>query len=53
MQDKKVAVIFLAAAAILWSSGGLLIKMVNWNPIAISGFRSGIAVVLQYGDLFS
>ncbi len=47
MQDKKVAVIFLAAAAILWSSGGLLIKMVNWNPIAISGFRSGIAVVVM------
>ena len=47
MQDKKTAVIFLAAAAVLWSSAGLLIKLVPWNPIAISGFRSGIAVIIM------
>lgn len=47
MNDKKTAVIFLAVAAILWSSAGLLIKMVPWNPIAISGLRSGIAVIVM------
>ena len=47
MNDKKTAVIFLAVAAIFWSSAGLLIKMVPWNPIAISGLRSGIAVIVM------
>jgi len=30
-------------AGILWSLGGLLIKLVVWNPLAISGARSAIA----------
>lgn len=33
----------LLITAILWSFGGILIKLVNWNPIAIAGMRSGIA----------
>jgi len=32
--------------AVLWSSGGLLIKAVSWNPIAIAGTRSAIAALL-------
>lgn len=47
MQEKKIGMLFVAAAAILWSTGGLLIKMVTWNPLAISGFRSGIAVIVM------
>jgi drug/metabolite transporter (DMT)-like permease len=31
---------------ILWSTGGLLIKQVQWNPIAISGARSAIAALV-------
>jgi drug/metabolite transporter (DMT)-like permease len=38
----------LVAAAVLWSSGGLLIKFVSWNPLAISGARSAIAAVLLF-----
>jgi drug/metabolite transporter (DMT)-like permease len=34
------------AASILWSSGGLFIKWVTWNPLAISGARSAIAIVV-------
>jgi drug/metabolite transporter (DMT)-like permease len=34
------------AASVLWSSGGLLIKWVAWNPLAISGARSAIATVV-------
>jgi drug/metabolite transporter (DMT)-like permease len=30
----------------LWSLGGLLIKWVEWNPLAISGARSAIAAAL-------
>ncbi|MGY0374932.1 DMT family transporter [Clostridium sp. JNZ J1-5] len=37
----------LVITAILWSSGGILIKLVNWNPIAIAGMRSGIAAILM------
>jgi drug/metabolite transporter (DMT)-like permease len=41
------AVLKLLATAILWSLGGLLIKWVNWNPVAIAGMRSliGAAVI--------
>ena len=34
------AVLMLLATAILWSLGGLLIKTVDWNPVAIAGMRS-------------
>ena len=34
------------AAAVLWSTGGLLIKWVEWNPLAIAGARSAIAAVV-------
>ncbi|MBL8157347.1 MAG: hypothetical protein JNM70_24460, partial [Anaerolineae bacterium] len=34
------AVLMLLATAILWSLGGLLIKGVEWNPVAIAGMRS-------------
>ncbi len=40
------AIVFLCLAAILWSTGGLLIKWVPWHPIAIAGIRSGIASVV-------
>lgn len=41
------AVLLLLATALLWSLGGLLIKWVNWNPLAIAGMRSliGAAVI--------
>lgn len=38
---------FLAGAAILWSLGGILIKLVTWNPIAIAGMRSAIAACMM------
>jgi drug/metabolite transporter (DMT)-like permease len=38
----------LVSAAVLWSSGGFLIKLVSWNPMAISGMRSAIAAVLIF-----
>lgn len=36
----------LVITAILWSSGGLLIKAIDWHPLAIAGFRSAIAAVV-------
>ncbi|HTP57531.1 MAG TPA: EamA family transporter, partial [Spirochaetia bacterium] len=36
----------LTACALLWSTGGLLIKTVDWNPFAIAGARSLIGGLL-------
>jgi drug/metabolite transporter (DMT)-like permease len=38
----------LAAASALWSLGGVLIKWVQWHPLAIAGVRSLIAAVTVY-----
>ena len=36
-------VVALLLAAVLWSSGGLLIKLVEWHPLALAGARSLVA----------
>jgi drug/metabolite transporter (DMT)-like permease len=40
------APILLLASAFLWSLGGILIKSVEWNSLAVSGARSGIAFLV-------
>lgn len=43
------ALIALVVCALLWSTGGLLIKAVTWNPMAIAGVRSilgGIVILV-------
>ena len=45
-RERPRAILLLAITAIMWSFGGLLIKSVNANPLAIAGSRSAIAVVL-------
>jgi len=49
-RDRARSITFLLMAALSWSLGGLLIKSVDWNPLAISGMRSAIAslVILAY-----
>lgn len=47
-KDRRKAILLLAAAAVMWSLGGLLIKMVNANPLAISGARSAIAAIVLW-----
>ncbi len=36
----------LAACTLLWSTGGLLIKLVSWNPVAIAGARSLVSSIV-------
>ena len=36
------------AASVLWSSAGILIKLVHWSPIPIAGVRSLIAAILIF-----
>lgn len=45
---RKKAILYLVTASILWSIGGLFIKLVNWNPMAIAGARSGIAAIVMF-----
>jgi drug/metabolite transporter (DMT)-like permease len=45
-EERSKAIGFLIVTAVLWSSGGLLIKWVSWNPIAIAGTRSAIAALV-------
>ena len=41
------AVGFLVATAVFWSFGGLLIKLISWNPMAIAGGRSILAAAVM------
>ncbi|MGH9761159.1 MAG: DMT family transporter [Blastocatellia bacterium] len=42
------AVLYLVLTAIMWSLGGLLIKLVAWNPMAIGASRSLIAAITLF-----
>jgi drug/metabolite transporter (DMT)-like permease len=46
--ERHKAIGFLVVTAILWSSAGLLLKMISWNPIAIAGMRSAIATLVLF-----
>ena len=48
VQERKKAVAFLVLTALLWSTGGLLIKWITWHPMAIAGMRSAIAAVFLW-----
>jgi drug/metabolite transporter (DMT)-like permease len=50
MNSETKAVISLVGSALLWSTGGVFIKLVDWNGFAIAGSRSLIAsfVLLIY-----
>ncbi len=49
MQNKRSRVLLaLILAPIFWSTGGMLIKLVDWHPVAIAGTRSGISAVIIY-----
>jgi len=43
--SRQRAAAYLVITAVLWSAGGLLIKLVQWNPMAISGTRSAISAI--------
>jgi len=51
INSRLKAILYLILAAVLWSSGGILIKLVDWNPVAIAGTRSGIAAIVMMAYL--
>ena len=44
--ERTRAIVFLVITAILWSLGGVLIKSIKWNAVAIAGMRSIIASIV-------
>lgn len=46
-KHRKKAIIYIVITSVLWSIGGLFIKLVDWNPMAIAGARSGIGAVVM------
>ena len=46
--NRRGAILLLLLAGALWSLGGLLIKSIEWPPLAISGLRGGIAAVVIF-----
>ena len=47
MKYKLNPIFALVICAVLWSTGGFLIKSVDWAPLAITGGRSGIAAIFM------
>lgn len=39
---------FMVIAALLWSTAGVLIKLIDWHPLVIGGFRSAIAAAVLW-----
>ncbi len=46
--SNKQAVIYMLVCSIMWSIGGIFIKLIPWNPIIIAGVRSLIALPVVY-----
>jgi drug/metabolite transporter (DMT)-like permease len=44
----RQAIALLALCGLLWSTGGVLIKLVDWHPLAIWSARSAIAAALLW-----
>jgi drug/metabolite transporter (DMT)-like permease len=49
-RTQGTAILAVAACALLWSTGGLFVKLIAWNPFAIAGVRSliGGCVILVF-----
>lgn len=46
MNTKQRGTLFVAAAAVLYSIGGLCIKVIPWNGMAINGGRTAVALLV-------
>lgn len=48
MRERPKAMLFLVLTALLWSLGGILIKIVNLGALAIAGARSAISALIIF-----
>lgn len=47
-ERKRAGLLAMAGCAVLWSMGGLFIKLIDWQPFAIAGARSAIAALFLF-----
>ena len=48
MKETTKGTLAMIATALLWSLGGIFIKLVPWNPLAIAGLRGLIGGLVMY-----
>lgn len=48
-RNRKKAMILMVITAIMWSIGGIFIKLISWSPFLIAGIRSAISGSLMAG----
>lgn len=46
MQKRKKAMLLMALCAVMWSIGGIFIKLISWHPLLIAGARSTISAAV-------
>jgi drug/metabolite transporter (DMT)-like permease len=46
--ERYKAIVMLVAASVLWSFGGILVKLVDLNPLGITGIRSAITAAMLF-----
>ncbi|MBQ1931373.1 MAG: EamA/RhaT family transporter, partial [Lachnospiraceae bacterium] len=46
MKRQTKGILYVLIAAVLFSMGGLFVKLVPWNPLAINGIRNLIALIV-------
>jgi drug/metabolite transporter (DMT)-like permease len=46
--DQAAGILAMLGCALLWSTAGLFIKLIEWQPFAISGIRSAVAAVFLW-----
>ncbi|NLI55197.1 MAG: DMT family transporter [Clostridiales bacterium] len=51
MKNATKGTIAMIATALLWSIGGIFIKLVPWNPLAIAGLRGVLGGLVMYAYL--
>ena len=46
--SRKAAILLLVITGVIWSTGGVLIKLIPWSSMGIAGLRSGFATLIIY-----
>jgi len=50
--SKRHAMMLMALCGVLWSLGGIFIKLISWSPFMIAGVRSLIAALILGGYMY-